>query len=69
MSQFIEAVLVFGVAGLLCFGGCGAGALVLIVRFFNKEAGKQLGQIFQQLMGIFGLIGCVVLYFIFYAEK
>ena len=69
MSQFIEAVLVFGVVGLLCLGGSGAGAFVLIVRFFNKEAGKKLGGIFQQLMGIFGLIGCVVLYFIFYAEK
>ena len=69
MSDFIEAVLVFGLGGFIGFGGCGAGAFVLIVRFSNKEAGKKLGEIFQQLMGIFGLIGCVVLYFIFYAEK
>ena len=68
MSNFIEAVLVIGLGGFICFGGCGAGALVLIVRFFNKKAGKYLGGIFQQLMGIFGLIGCVILYFIFYAK-
>ena len=45
MSQFIEAVLVFGVAGLLCLGGCGAGAFVLIVRFFNKEAERELEEL------------------------
>ena len=67
MSDFIEAVLVFGLCGFLGLGGCGAGAFVLIVRFFNKEAGKKLGGIFQQLMGIFGLVGCVVLYLNFYA--
>ena len=67
MSDFVEAVLVFGLGGFIGLGGCGAGAFVLIVRFFNKEAGKKLGEIFQQLMGIFGLIGCVVLYFVFYA--
>ena len=67
MSDFLEAVLVFGLGGFIGLGGCGAGAFVLIVRFFNKEAGKQLGQIFQQLMGIFGLIGCIALYFILYA--
>ena len=67
MSDFIEAVLVFGLGGFICFGGCGAGALVLIVKFFNKEAGKKLGEIFQQLMGIFGLIGCIAIYFILYA--
>ena len=67
MSDFIEAVLVFGLGGFIGLGGCGAGAFVLIVRFFNKEAGKKLGGIFQQLMGIFGLVGCVVLYLNFYA--
>ena len=61
MSEFLEAVLVFGHGGFLGLGGCGAGALVLIVRFIKKEAGKNLGGIFQQLMGNFGLIGCVVL--------
>jgi len=66
MSDFIEAVLVFGLCGFVGLGGCGAGAFVLIVRFFNKEAGEKLGKIFQQLMGIFGLIGCVALYVIFY---
>ena len=66
MSDFIEAVLVFGLCGFVGLGGCGAGAFVLIVRFFNKEAGKKLGGIFQQLMGIFGLIGCTGLYIIFY---
>ena len=66
MSNFIEAVLVFGLGGFICFVGCGAGALVLIAKFFNKEAGKKLGEIFQQLMGIFGLIGCITLYFILY---
>jgi len=66
MSDFIEAVLVFGLCGFVGLGGCGAGAFVLIVRFFNKEAGEKLGEIFQQLMGIFGLIGCVALYVIFY---
>ena len=66
MSDFIEAVLVFGLCGFLGLGGFGAGAFVLIVRFFNKEAGKKLGEIFQQLMGIFGLIGCAGLYIIFY---
>ena len=66
MSDFIEAVLVFGLCGFVGLGGCGAGVFVLIVRFFNKEAGKKLGGIFQQLMGIFGLIGCVALYVIFY---
>ena len=66
MSDFIEAVLVFGLCGYVGLGGCGAGAFVLIVRFFNKEAGKKLGGIFQQLMGIFGLIGCAGLYIIFY---
>ena len=44
MSNFIEAVLVFGLGGFICFGGCGAGTLVLIVKFFNKEAGKKLGK-------------------------
>ena len=67
MSDFIEAVLVFGLCGFVGLGGSGAGAFVLIVRFFNKEAGEKLGEIFQQLMGIFGLIGCVALYVIFYA--
>ena len=67
MSDFIEAVLVFGLGGFIGLGGCGAGAFVLIVRFFNKEAGNKLGGIFQQLMGIFGLVGCVVLYLNFYA--
>ena len=67
MSDFIEAVLVFGLCGFVGLGGSGAGAFVLIVRFFNKEAGKKLGGIFQQLMGIFGLIGCDALYVIFYA--
>lgn len=67
MSDFIEAVLVFGLCGFVGLGGSGAGAFVLIVRFFNKEAGEKLGGIFQQLMGIFGLIGCVALYVIFYA--
>ena len=67
MSDFLEAVLVFGLCGFIVLGGIGAGAIVLIVRFFNKEAGKKLGGIFQQLMGIFGLIGCVILYVIFYA--
>jgi len=66
MSDFIEAVLVFGLCGFVGLGGCGAGAFVLIVRFFNKEAGIKLGGIFQQLMGIFGLIGCAGLYIIFY---
>ena len=66
MSDFFEAVLVFGLCGFVGLGGCGAGAFVLIVRFFNKEAGKKLGGIFQQLMGIFGLIGCAGLYIIFY---
>ena len=66
MSDFFEAVLVFGLCGFIGLGGCGAGAFVLIVRFFNKEAGKKLGGIFQQLMGIFGLIGCAGLYIIFY---
>ena len=66
MSDFIEAVLVFGLCGFVGLGGCGAGAFVLIVRFFNKEAGGKLGKIFQQLMGIFGLIGCAALYVIFY---
>ena len=66
MFDFIEAVLVFGLGGFIGLGGCGAGAFVLIVRFFNKEAGKKLGEIFQQLMGIFGLIGCAGLYIIFY---
>ena len=66
MSDFIEAVLVFGLCGFVGLGGCGAGAFVLIARFFNKEAGKKLGGIFQQLMGIFGLIGCAGLYIIFY---
>ena len=66
MSDFIEAVLVFGLCGFVGLGGSGAGAFVLIVRFFNKEAGEKLGEIFQQLMGIFGLIGCVGLYVIFY---
>ena len=66
MSDFIEAVLVFGLCGFVGLGGCGAGAFVLIVRFFNKEAGKKFGEIFQQLMGIFGLIGCAGLYIIFY---
>ena len=66
MSDFIEAILVFGLCGFVGLGGCGAGAFVLIVRFFNKEAGGKLGEIFQQLMGIFGLIGCVALYVIFY---
>ena len=66
MSDFIEAVLVVGLCGFVGLGGCGAGAFVLIVRFFNKEAGKKLGGIFQQLMGIFGLIGCAGLYIIFY---
>jgi hypothetical protein len=66
MSDFIEAVLVFGLCGFVGLGGCGAGTFILIVRFFNQEAGKKLGEIFQQLMGIFGLIGCVALYVIFY---
>ena len=66
MSDFLEAVLVFGLCGFIVLGGIGAGAFVLIVRFFNKEAGKKLGGIFQQLMGIFGLIGCAGLYIIFY---
>ena len=66
MSDFIEAVLVFGLCGFVGLGGCGAGAFVLIVRFFNKEVGEKLGEIFQQLMGIFGLIGCAGLYIIFY---
>ena len=66
MSDFLEAVLVFGLCGFLGIGGCGAGAFFLIVRFFNREAGKKLEGIFQQLMGIFGLIGCAVLYLIFY---
>ena len=66
MSEFIEAVLVFGLGGYIGLGGCGAGASVLIVRCFNKEAGNKLGDIFQQLMGIFGLIGCCILYFILY---
>ena len=66
MSDFLEAVLVFGLCGFIVLGGCGAGAFVLIVRFFNKEAGKKLGGILQQLMGIFGLIGCAGLYIIFY---
>ena len=52
MSDFIEAVLVFGLCGFVGLGGSGAGAFVLIVRFFNKEAGEKLGEIFQQLMGI-----------------
>lgn len=67
MSDFIEAVLVFGLCGFVGLGGSGAGAFVLIVRFFNKKAGEKLGEIFQQLMGIFGLIGCAALYVIFYA--
>jgi len=66
MSDFIEAVLVFGFCGFLGLGGFGAGAFVLIVRFFNKEAGEKLKGIFQQLMGVFGLIGCAGLYIIFY---
>ena len=66
MSDFIEAVLVFGLCGFVGLGGCGAGAFVLIVRFFNKEAGEKLRGIFQQLMGVFGLIGCAGLYIIFY---
>ena len=41
MFDFIEAVLVFGLGGFIGLGGCGAGAFVLIVRFFNKEAGKK----------------------------
>jgi len=44
MSEFIEAVLVFGLGGYIGLGGCGAGALVLIVKFFNKEAGKNWGK-------------------------
>ena len=66
MSDFIEAVLVFGLCGFVGLGGCGAGAFVLIVRFFNKEAGKKLRENLQHLMGIFGLIGCAGLYIIFY---
>ena len=66
MSDFIEAVLVFGLCGFLGLGGFGAGAFVLIVRFFNKETGEKLRGIFQQLMGVFGLIGCAGLYIIFY---
>ena len=66
MSDFIEAVLVFGLCGFLGLGGFGAGAFVFIVRFFNKEAGEKLRGIFQQLMGVFGLIGCAGLYIIFY---
>ena len=66
MSDFIEAVLVFGLCGFLGLGGFGAGAFVLIVRFFNKEAGEKFKGIFQQLMGVFGLIGCAGLYIIFY---
>lgn len=66
MDEFLEAVLVFGLGGFICFGGCGAGALVIIVRLFNRELGKKLGEIFQQLMGIFGLIGCFVIYLVLY---
>ena len=66
MSEFLEAVLVFGLGGFLILGGCGAGALVIVVRYFNREVGNKLAGIFQQLMGIFGLVGCVVLYFILY---
>ena len=69
MPQFLEAVLIFGVVGLLCIGGLGAGTLVLTVRLFNKSASNKLGEIFQPLMGIFGLLGCIALYFVFYAAS
>ena len=42
MSDFLEAVLVFGLCGFIVLGGIGAGAFVLIVLFFNKEAGEKL---------------------------
>ena len=64
--RFIEAGLVFGLCGFLGLGGFGAGAFGLIMRFFNIEAGEKLGGNFQQLIGIFGLIGCAGLYIIFY---
>ena len=67
MAQFLEAVFIFGILGLLCTGGLGAGVLVLVVKVFHKDTGKKLEEVFQPLMGIFGLTGCIALYYIFYA--
>lgn len=66
MSDFIEAVLVFGLGGFVFCGGFAAGVLVLIVRFFDKESAEKLIERYQQLMGIFGLVGCFVIYLLFY---
>ena len=67
MAEFLEALIVFGLCGFNLIGGAGAGIFVFIVKFFNQDVGKKLQGIFQNLMGIFGLIGCVILYFLFYA--
>ncbi|PPR62975.1 MAG: hypothetical protein CFH08_01665 [Alphaproteobacteria bacterium MarineAlpha3_Bin7] len=66
MAEFLEALLVFGLCGFILIGGVGAGVFILFVSFFNKNLGKKLQGMFQNLMGIFGLIGCVTLYFLFY---
>ena len=66
MAEFLEALIVFGLCGFILIGGAGAGLFIFIVNFFNKNLGKKLQGIFQNLMGIFGLIGCVTLYFLFY---
>ena len=66
MAEFLEALLVFGLCGFILIGGAGACVFILFVSFFNKNLGKKLQGMFQNLMGIFGLIGCVTLYFLFY---
>tara|TARA_E500000178_G_C16911495_1_gene702877 strand:+ start:316 stop:519 length:204 start_codon:yes stop_codon:yes gene_type:complete len=67
MSQFLEAMFMFGVCGFLIFGGGVTTILIYITQYVNIELNRSLRKIRQQLMGLFGLLGCFLIYLIYYS--
>ena len=67
MYQFLEAMFAFGVCGFLIFGGGITTIFIYITRYINTDLNKNLRKIRQQLTGLFGLLGCFIIYLIFYS--
>jgi len=67
MYQFLEAMFAFGVCGFLIFGGGITSILIYITRYINIDLNKNLRKIRQQLSGLFGLLGCFIIYIVFYS--
>ena len=67
MYQFLEAMFTFGVCGFLIFGGGTTNLIIYITRYINADLNRNLKEIRQQLMGLFGLLGCFIIYLVFYS--